>query len=466
MTTHNAYATLWPRPLVSILLALIGLILALLTLLGLPLETQAALDPLFRMRAEGTNRVVIYEGNALKVSQTVTAVIVENISPSPVAIRISWNECDPHGAGLPGCQSYLDNWVAPGERVQQPLSNFYSVQIWAWDSSGRLVDSCSLPVVSPALFGTPSIKTPKRLAIYYAWPSLVNGAAGDLDTVTNVFCHFDLVVFGEGLEAPTHPDHDNTIIIIDNLRNRCGTEVYGYVTLSGISIDEIKLRVDRWVAMGVAGIFLDEAGRDYGVDRGRLREVIEYIHSKGVKVFINAWEPDDVFADDPPGVPTPLRAGDWYLAESHPVSAGQCLDLNFWWLKSFKVARYRDLTGVKIATMSTGDDSDCGGWPDYPPFRAALWGTYLFGFDAFGFTNPEYSASGPSADHICFLPPFPTYVGTRYLGPPTGPIIVTNVVTYSHLTDNGTIYVSGSSSTCDGGFLFAQKVFLPIISKQ
>lgn len=276
MTTNNAYATLWLRSLVSILLALIGLIVALLTLLASPLETQAALQPLFTVRAEGTNRVVIYEGNALKVSQTITTVVVENISPSPLAIRVSWNECDPNGLGLPGCQSYLNNWVAPGESVQQPLSNFYSVQIWAWDSSGHLVDRCSLPVVSPSLFDTPSINTPKRLAIYYGWPSLVNGTS-DLDTATNVFCHFDLVVFGATLEVPSHSDHDNTVIIIDNLRNRCGTEVYGYVTLSGIPIDEIKLRVDRWVAMGVAGIFLDEAGRDYGVDRNRLREVVEYI---------------------------------------------------------------------------------------------------------------------------------------------------------------------------------------------
>lgn len=180
------------------------------------------------------------------------------------------------------------------------------------------------------------------------------------------------------------------------------------------------------------------------------------IHNKGVKVFINAWEPDDVFADDPPGVLTPLRAGDWYLAESHPVSAGQGLDLNFWWLKSFKLARYQDLTDVKIATMSTGDDSDCGSWPEYLPFRMALWGSYLFGFDAFGFTNPKYSASGPGANHLCPLPPFPSNVGTMYLGPPTGPVTATNIVTYSRRTNAGTISV----------FSLNKQVFLPLIIKQ
>ena len=392
MTTHNAYATLWLRPLASILLALIGLIVALLTLLGSPVATQAALDPLFTVRAEGINRVVIYEGNALKVSQTITAVIVENVSPSPLAIRISWNECDPNGVGLPGCQSYLDNWVAPGESVQQPLSDFSSVQIWAWDSLGHLVDKCSLPVVSPSLFGTPPINTPKRLAIYYAWPSYVNGAGGNITQATAVFTHFDLVVFGDGLEHPTHPDHTNTRAIINRLEAN-GVEVFGYidlgVTTQNLSCITLTTYVDEWAAMGVTGIFLDNAGHDFGVDRSRLRCAVDYIHSQGLKVFINAWEPDDVFADDPPGVPTPLRAGDWYLAESHLVAAGHSLDLNFWWLKSFKLARYHDLTGVKIATMSTGDDTICNNLLDLPSFRAALWANYLFNFDAFGFTNPD-----------------------------------------------------------------------------
>jgi len=183
---------------------------------------------------------------------------------------------------------------------------------------------------------------PVRLAIYYGWPSLVNGCAGDVECATDAFAGFDLIVLGDGLEHPTHGDHDKTREIISNLTESKGRDVdiYGYidlgVTTQNLPTDTIKHYVDEWDEMCVAGIFLDDAGQDFGVDRPRLCEVVEYVHGKGVKVFVNAWEPDDVFADDPPGVPTCLREGDWYLAESHPVSSGQCGDLDPWWEKVHK----------------------------------------------------------------------------------------------------------------------------------
>ena len=57
-------------------------------------------------------------------------------------------------------------------------------------------------------------------------------------------------------------------------------------------------------------------------------------------------------------------------------------------------------------------------------YGAALWATYLFGFDAFGFTDPMYSASGDSTNLLCPLPDLPTDIGTRYTDPVTGPITI------------------------------------------
>ena len=39
--------------------------------------------------------------------------------------------------------SFLDNWVEPKDEIRLPFKNFNSVQVWAWDSTGALVDSCS-----------------------------------------------------------------------------------------------------------------------------------------------------------------------------------------------------------------------------------------------------------------------------------------------------------------------------------
>ncbi len=324
-------------------------------------------------------------------------------------------------------------------------------------ASAAVPDDTS-PVTSVEI--TP-LTSPHRLAIYYGWPSYMNGAGGNITQALTIFTRFDVIVFGDGIEHPSHGDYTNTVAINDELRNS-NIEVYGYidlgVTTQNLDSVTISTYIDEWITAGASGIFFDDAGEDYGVTRLRLTSAVAYAHSQGLNVFVNAWNPDDVLSGA-----TPLRAGDWYLAESHPVSNGQCPGLNEWWDKSHQLSAYRNQTGVRIATISTGDDGNCSKWSTYAPFRAALWGAYMFGFDAFGFTNPTYSASGPGADHLCPLPSFPTYAGAMYLGPPTGPIITTNAVTYYRLTDNGTIYVGEFDSGCTGGF--ATKVFLPLVLK-
>jgi hypothetical protein len=172
----------------------------------------------------------------------------------------------------------------------------------------------------------PALSPPAHLAIYYGWPSLVNNAGGDVNQAAQEFADFDLLVFGDGLEHPSHVEHLKTQQIISQLISSSvissSVQVYGYVDL-GVSTQNLPITtaqqyVEEWAAMGVTGIFWDDAGYDYGVDRSRQNTLIDYTHAQGLKVFINAWSPDDVFADDPD--PTHLQAGDWYLAESHPVA--------------------------------------------------------------------------------------------------------------------------------------------------
>ena len=295
------------------------------------------------------------------------------------------------------------------------------------------------------------ITPPARLAIFYGWPSQVNDAHGDLDRAAATFAQFDLVVLGDGLEDPSHEEHANTQAIIGDL-NASGVQVFGYVDLGStqnLSMPVVHAYVEEWHAMGVAGIFVDEAGKDWGVDRSRLADAVSHVHALGLQVFVNAWDPIDVCGEDPPGTPSPLGPGDWYLAESHPVSDGQCGDLDRWWTKSQAIVSHCVPIGVKIAAVSTGDDGPAG-WANHPAFRQALWATYLFDFDALGFTNPNYSASGSGADRLRFLPPLATDVGDNYAGPPIGP--VGNPPTYRRLTDRGAIDVWGDGGTCGGIF--------------
>lgn len=314
---------------------------------------------------------------------------------------------------------------------------------------GRLATGFTVVVMVLAAATTAgAITGPAKLAIYYGYPSLVNGAAGNLAAATAHFAVFDVVVLGDGLEHPAHPDHANTAQIVADLIAG-GTEVYGYVdmgvTTQNLSIATAQQYVDEWDALGVTGIFWDDAGYDYGVDRPRQVALIDYTHAQGLTAFVNAWVPDDIFAFD--GVATPLQAGDWYLAESSPVADGILVALGDWWAKSQALATYRSQTDVKIAAIATGDDGPLG-WANAAAYRQSLWAAYLFAWDAFGFTNIEYSSSGPGANRLQPLPRVATDVGSMYTGAPT----MDNATTFSRTTDNGKITVFGSAGTGGGVF--------------
>lgn len=84
-----------------------------------------------------------------------------------------------------------------------------------------------------------AISAPAKLAIYYGYPSLVNEAGGNLTTATAHFAAFDVVVLGDGLEHPAHPDHANTVQIIADLVAG-GTEVYGYIDM-GVTTQNLSI---------------------------------------------------------------------------------------------------------------------------------------------------------------------------------------------------------------------------------
>src|SRR5947208_399006 len=81
--------------------------------------------------------------------------------------------------------------------------------------------------------------SPQRVAIYYGYPSLVNGADEDLSRAVAVFSAYDVIVLGDGLEFDTAgadtagpEEHQFTRQLIEKLHlmPRRGF-VYGYVDL-------------------------------------------------------------------------------------------------------------------------------------------------------------------------------------------------------------------------------------------
>ena len=62
------------------------------------------------------------------------------------------------------------------------------------------------------------------------------------------------------------------------------TAVYGYIDLGRsqqLALDDIGARIQRWKSIGASGVFFDEAGADFGVDRRRQNAAVDAGHPRG-----------------------------------------------------------------------------------------------------------------------------------------------------------------------------------------
>lgn len=302
---------------------------------------------------------------------------------------------------------------------------------------------------------------PKSLAFYYGMPSLVNGANGNISVAVDVFNDYDVVVLGSSLEFPqytgaisqipyygcdqnSHFDHDFTQQIIQRLQPPLGkTQVFGYVSIGGentarqcngipvpLTVDEMKARIDAWSNMGVAGIFLDEAEYGFGSSRIVQNEIVDYVHSKSLKAFINGYNPDDVFGTavvnevlyttgyyantlssvpmNPQGAAARLGAMDIYLLEHFQVINGTFVDPQIWTDRSDKAYAYKQKYGTQIATITTQADvspnkADCTLLFEENKFDYAWWSTLLYGFDFMAWGEPSgFSAWGTCSNALPF----------------------------------------------------------------
>jgi hypothetical protein len=217
-----------------------------------------------------------------------------------------------------------------------------------------------LTLFSQAQFGT---YAPKRLAIYYGYPSVVNGAAGDVEKAISVFSKYNLVVLGDGVEfADSLPgrnptgvgadEHEKARKIIAALAGRGSpSKVFGYICLGDsqqLTESEIMRRVQLWKQMGISGIFLDEAGYDWKiVDRKRQNSIVAFIHSLGLSSFLNAFYPKDLFSrenllgkNSDHAAPL-LNEKDLFLLESFQVKDGAYEDVLEWQERVDEAIRYR-----------------------------------------------------------------------------------------------------------------------------
>lgn len=259
----------------------------------------------------------------------------------------------------------------------------------------------------------------KKLAFYYGYPSLVNSSANDVNLAAAVFKDYDMVVWGDGIQDPSHPDHSLSAQIIAH-PDMVNTDVGGYID-STLSLNDIQTKIDQWYDMGVKFYFLDRFGYDFITTNGRehQREIVWCCHEKGdgsLYVMANAWNPDDVFSDavdptnNPAGLPTRLGSNDWYLSESfHIINGSYDTNITAFKDKNDKMLNYRTTYGTKMAMTTTNDSSPF----DQNKWDNAYYLSVIYELDASSWGEEFFSASSASL-------PFRTrkeVLGTEFTGP-------------------------------------------------
>ena len=273
-----------------------------------------------------------------------------------------------------------------------------------WGGGG--VALSALLLAAPADQASPA---PLRLAIYYGYPSLVNNAQGDVDRAVAVFADYDAIVFGDGLEFPTlglgagPQEHEFTRTLIQRLRLTARRPlIFGYIDLGlsqSLPIDMIVDRIDRWGAMGAGGVFLDEAGFDFGVTRQRQNAAVTAAHARGLSVILNSFRPEDVFSatptplnaaggGNPSGLEPALTAIDAILLESFVVRNGVPETVDALVERTRAAIAGRERFGTRIAAISTAGDARV----DSPLMPYAWWVAAVCGLDANGWGTPHFGA--------------------------------------------------------------------------
>lgn len=256
---------------------------------------------------------------------------------------------------------------------------------------------------------------PKNLLFYYGYPNSFNSAQNgwDNDKVAEDMAKYSLIILGDGIADPGHADYANTTAIVPKVKAlKKDVEIFGYVTVNQ-SYNDFKDAVDLWVNLGIEGIFLDEAGYDFGSvatnGRDAFNDKVDYIHSKGMKCFVNAWNINHVLgkANDasypnttynPDELDSELEAGkDIYLFESLAVntlsySGNSGYETKSQWETRINQAiQFREDYGILMATVCVIDEGHGNAQALHNfAYISALMGEV----DFFGSSSHNYGAGG------------------------------------------------------------------------
>ncbi len=219
------------------------------------------------------------------------------------------------------------------------------------------------------------MKRPNDLLIYYGYLNSFNsGIHGwNNEKVSQDLARYGCIVIGDGIQDATHPDYSNTKTILLRVKEiNPDIKLCGYVSLFQ-STELFKYKVAQWKVLNLDMIFIDEMGYDYGDESTNGREVcvekVGFVHSCGMGVIANAWNPDHILGTvndpsypnsiyNPDNIVTHLHSDDIYLLESHAIDSSGNYESRSLWSSRAEKARSYD---IFLAAVSVIPDANTNG---------------------------------------------------------------------------------------------------------
>jgi len=273
---------------------------------------------------------------------------------------------------------------------------------------------------------------PKDLLIYYGWLNSFNsGQHGwDNEKVSQEMAQHRMLVFGDGIQNPGHGDYANTEVIIPRIKELNNySEIYGYVTVNQ-SYGDFTTKVNQWDDLEVHGIFMDEAGYDYGKTRAEFNQRVDYVHDRtyASKCFVNSWNTDHVLgtANDPSypnstyndsSTESNLNNTDWILLESFPINTSSYTDstpqgyesASDWLYRGDKMKSLRNSYGVNFAGAGVINNDNTDGTA---LFNFGFVSAMMYNLEAYGTSDTLYGSSSSAVKR--WVRPDVTKLGTVY----------------------------------------------------
>jgi len=256
-------------------------------------------------------------------------------------------------------------------------------------------------------------RKPGNLLIYYGWMNSFNSGVNgwNNENVAQDMAKYNLIVLGDGIQDSGHGDYSNTEIIIPRIKTlNPNAKIFGYVTVNQ-SLGNFQSKVDDWETLQVDGIFMDEAGYDYGSTttngRAAFNTKVDYVHNKTYAklCFVNAWNMDHIIGTtndasypnttwNPNLVASNLTYNDYYLLESFAVNTlaygTDYESKSDWAARGVKATGHRYTYGINLVGSCVIQDghADTTALLNFA-FTSAL----MFSLDAFGSSDHYYGSS-------------------------------------------------------------------------